>query len=197
MWECPKCHERHEDSFEVCWKCGTSRTGVEDPDFQTADQIDPAALVPPAGPPMEDLDPATPWAAISNAGRAAYEFGPEQNEVIAGLAFNMNLVGFVSLIGGALLVVAGCLVIGKGGASALIQGVVGLVVGWYTLQAAGAFRQIVDSREDDIGHLMTALRALRSLYRLQVVVLLCLVIALLAILAALGMYFGLGPTARR
>ena len=33
MWECRKCHERIEDSFEVCWSCGTSIEGVEDPSF--------------------------------------------------------------------------------------------------------------------------------------------------------------------
>jgi uncharacterized protein YbjQ (UPF0145 family) len=34
MWECKKCLERVEDSFEVCWNCGTSKDGVEDPLFQ-------------------------------------------------------------------------------------------------------------------------------------------------------------------
>ena len=34
MWECNKCHERIEDSFDACWNCGTSRDGVEDPSFR-------------------------------------------------------------------------------------------------------------------------------------------------------------------
>ena len=34
MWKCPKCRERIEDAFDVCWNCGTSQSGVEDPDFQ-------------------------------------------------------------------------------------------------------------------------------------------------------------------
>ena len=38
MWECRKCHERHEDSFEVCWNCGTSKEGEEDPTFAKADE---------------------------------------------------------------------------------------------------------------------------------------------------------------
>jgi hypothetical protein len=167
MWECPKCHERHEDSFDVCWKCGTSKTGAEDPGFQTADQIDPASLEQPAKPPIEELAPATPREATSGAGREAYEFSPEQNEVIAGLASNMKIVGVISRIGGGLLVVAGCVVPAKGAGSALIQGAFGMVVGGFTVQAAGAFRHIVDSRGDDVGHLMTALGTLRSLYRLQ------------------------------
>ena len=181
MWECPKCHERHEDSFSACWKCGTSKTGVEDPGFQTADQIDPASLEQPARPPIDELVSATPQEARSGAGREAYEFSSEQNEVIAGLASNMKIVGIISLIGGGLLVVAGCVVPAKGAGSALIQGAFGMVVGGFTVHAAGAFRHIVDSRGDDIGHLMTALGTLRSLYRLQVIVLLCLALVFLAL----------------
>jgi hypothetical protein len=191
MWECPKCHERHEDSFEVCWKCGTSETGVEDPDFQTADRIDPASLEQSAKPPIEELAPATPWEAASEAGPKAYEFSPEQNEVIASLASNMKMVGVVALISGGLLVVAGCVLSAKGAASAVIQGAVAVVVGGFTVQAAGAFREIVDSRGDDISHLMTALGTLRTLYRLQVILLLCLALVLLSL------SFGLVATSGR
>ncbi len=34
MWECSKCDELIEESFEVCWNCGTSQDGQEDPGFQ-------------------------------------------------------------------------------------------------------------------------------------------------------------------
>jgi len=34
VWECKKCRERVENSFDVCWNCGTSREGVEDPGFR-------------------------------------------------------------------------------------------------------------------------------------------------------------------
>ena len=47
MWRCPKCRSKVEDSFDLCWSCGTTRDGVEDPNFTTADQTgaieDPAA----------------------------------------------------------------------------------------------------------------------------------------------------------
>jgi hypothetical protein len=43
MWQCPKCHSRVDDSFEVCWSCGTTPDGVEDPDFVTADEAEPIA----------------------------------------------------------------------------------------------------------------------------------------------------------
>ncbi len=33
MWKCVKCNEQLEDTFNVCWSCGTSKDGVEDPEF--------------------------------------------------------------------------------------------------------------------------------------------------------------------
>ena len=41
MWCCPKCQSKVDDSFEVCWLCGTTADGIEDPDFVTADEADP------------------------------------------------------------------------------------------------------------------------------------------------------------
>jgi hypothetical protein len=72
MWECPKCHERHEDSFEVCWNCGTSKTGVEDPDFRAADRIDPGSLEQPVIPPASHAAAAT-----AGLGPDGYEFSPK------------------------------------------------------------------------------------------------------------------------
>jgi hypothetical protein len=39
MWQCAKCHEQVEDSFALCWNCGTARDGTEDPDFRKADDV--------------------------------------------------------------------------------------------------------------------------------------------------------------
>ncbi len=33
MWTCSKCGQRVDDTFEICWKCGTASDGTEDPDF--------------------------------------------------------------------------------------------------------------------------------------------------------------------
>jgi hypothetical protein len=41
MWICSKCQSEVEDSFDICWSCGTSCDGVEDPSFVTADEADP------------------------------------------------------------------------------------------------------------------------------------------------------------
>ena len=41
MWKCVKCGEKLEDSFDVCWSCGTSKEGVEDREFRKADDVLP------------------------------------------------------------------------------------------------------------------------------------------------------------
>jgi len=33
MWTCATCGEQIEDTFDACWKCGTSKDGVADPGF--------------------------------------------------------------------------------------------------------------------------------------------------------------------
>jgi hypothetical protein len=42
MWTCPKCRAKIDDAFEVCWLCGTTSGGEEDPDFARADDIGPS-----------------------------------------------------------------------------------------------------------------------------------------------------------
>src|SRR4051812_21446564 len=41
MWTCPKCGAKVDPNFEVCWQCGTSPDGTEDPTFVPADQAGP------------------------------------------------------------------------------------------------------------------------------------------------------------
>jgi uncharacterized protein YbjQ (UPF0145 family) len=57
MWECKKCRERVENTFDVCWSCGTSREGVEDPLFQreTEAEIDVEKPAPQAKAPRRTL----------------------------------------------------------------------------------------------------------------------------------------------
>ena len=33
MWTCPRCSAEVDEGFELCWQCGTSSDGVENPDF--------------------------------------------------------------------------------------------------------------------------------------------------------------------
>ena len=44
MWQCKKCKEDVDDSFEVCWNCGTTSDGVADPSFCKKDGLDPPPL---------------------------------------------------------------------------------------------------------------------------------------------------------
>ncbi len=37
MWTCPKCGTKVDPSLDVCWSCGTTPDGVEDPTFVSAD----------------------------------------------------------------------------------------------------------------------------------------------------------------
>ena len=37
MWTCPKCAAKVDPSMEVCWRCGTTPDGIEDPTFVAAD----------------------------------------------------------------------------------------------------------------------------------------------------------------
>jgi hypothetical protein len=42
-WTCSKCGETVDAGFLVCWSCGTSIEGVEDPSFVRADESVPGA----------------------------------------------------------------------------------------------------------------------------------------------------------
>ena len=33
MWKCPKCNTKVDDAYEICWACGTTVDGVENPGF--------------------------------------------------------------------------------------------------------------------------------------------------------------------
>lgn len=35
VWKCARCSQALEERFHACWNCGTSRDGVEDPDFES------------------------------------------------------------------------------------------------------------------------------------------------------------------
>ena len=57
MWQCPKCGEPSEDTFEVCWSCGTGKDGSEDPSFRRADEVPAAEDADVTAPPAPDDEP--------------------------------------------------------------------------------------------------------------------------------------------
>ncbi len=59
VWICSKCTRTVEPELDLCWACGTSRDGVEDPDFQRVD--DRALSQSDSG--ADSLEEAAPWSA--------------------------------------------------------------------------------------------------------------------------------------
>ena len=61
MWQCAKCGQSVEDDLDVCWSCGTSKEGLEDPTFRTADDagVDPGAGAVGVDQPEEPADDRT------------------------------------------------------------------------------------------------------------------------------------------
>ena len=63
MWTCPKCGSHVDPTFDVCWNCGTTPEGVEDPTFIKADDVaadeSPVDLDMPKGEELL-LEPAVP-----------------------------------------------------------------------------------------------------------------------------------------
>ena len=114
-----------------------------------------------------------------------FEFNDQQNQVIKSLASAMRWIGAVLMVVGALMAIAGILSIGGKGAASLLQGVLWLIIAFWTYKAAGAFRKIVDSQGNDVHHLMQALRSLLNLYRIQVILLAVFALILIVSLAFL------------
>jgi hypothetical protein len=170
MWECKKCHECHEDSHEVCWNCGTSKDGIEDPSFERADQGEPnldQAGTRHAEHIASEMVYQGP-AGTPQAGRAAYEFTTSQNVEFSAAGFWMRIVGIIEIVGGALA----CLWIFAGRIDLFIQGIVTIILGSLTLRAALAFWRVAESSGRDIENVMEAVVNLKKLYRLQVVLIL-------------------------
>jgi hypothetical protein len=46
MWRCTKCGAKVDRGFEICWRCGTSSDGIEDPHFGKITPEDDLAAAP-------------------------------------------------------------------------------------------------------------------------------------------------------
>jgi hypothetical protein len=118
-----------------------------------------------------------------------YEFSDSQNELIRDLSQKMKfvssflkVVGGINAIGGALAIVQHQ----PNGASAIINGVVYVLIGVWTSQAASSFLKIVDTQGNDIENLMLALGELRKLYQFQYwVLIICIIFVILAFVAGI------------
>lgn len=138
--------------------------------------------------PTPDLPP------IKEYKSAQYEFNDEQNRQISGLADAMQVVaGLMQLLGLAFVVLTALFITQKVqtdsanwtvyapafglAAAALLC----LCIGFWTGSAAGSFRKIVETKNEDVWHLMNALRSLHKLYGLlRTIILGSLVLAVVA-----------------
>ena len=192
MWTCGKCGEKGEANFDVCWKCGTPRDGIDDPAFRPAEgahEEEPATAFrsgpAPSRSPQAEADAPDERDSDEHESVALpeYEFSPQQNEVFGGLASAMKFVGICLII----VAILHGLAVTRGNAGALVSGFIYFFIGIWTIGAAGSFRKIVDTQGRDITNLMAAITSLRSLYHLQrVLIIIGLVVILFVLMSAAG-----------
>lgn len=103
MWECINCSEVHEDDFDMCWRCGTTRGGEQpinflEPDFQE-DSADGAAE-------DEDLESSVSELIFSTTSDLKTHtinkyLGVVSGEVVLGAnAINDFVAGITDIVGG-------------------------------------------------------------------------------------------------
>jgi hypothetical protein len=56
MWTCSRCGEKVDDGFAVCWACGTSVDGVQDPHFFAEDRSEAEEHEALAGPVADSME---------------------------------------------------------------------------------------------------------------------------------------------
>ncbi|MGL4498679.1 MAG: hypothetical protein ACRCU2_06410 [Planktothrix sp.] len=96
-----------------------------------------------------------------------YEFNESQNQLILDLSKKMMFVSYFLIVSGVLGAISGVIMVLNGGFGGLVQGVILLVTGIWTINSAKAFQLIVNTQGNDIENLMGALGQLRKLYTLQ------------------------------
>lgn len=102
----------------------------------------------------------------------SYEFSDVENSTIASTGTRARVWAILALVSGALSTVIGVLTISKGGFMALlnlVSGPVNLVMGLTILGVAAAFKSIVDTKGNDVAHMMGALKKLNTAYTIQIV----------------------------
>jgi hypothetical protein len=143
-------------------------------------------------PPAPDIPP------IKEFKSAQYEFNDEQNREISALADAMRVVAsLMQLLGLAFVVLCaltatGAIQVGGGygpviglGSAALLC----LCIGFWTGSSCTSFRKIVETKNEDIWHLMNALGSLHNMYGLLRTIILGSLV--LAVVAAAMIVYGL------
>lgn len=134
----------------------------------------------------------------------SYEFTPEQNEILAGLAYKMQGVGFViALIGILNAVFAAIILYGRYTHPNLVvlptptfmsvvliyvvSAVVYGLIGSWTRGAGFEFQKVADTQGKDIAHLMNGLTELHKMYSLlYTLILFAIVLFLVALMLGIA-----------
>lgn len=115
-----------------------------------------------------------------------YEFDQSQNRLIRELAEKMRFVSYFLIALGVLFILLGIVRLRTGDFGSAIQGILQVIIGFWTKQAATSFQLIVNTQGSDIQNLMGALRELRKLYTLQYwIFLIAVVLVVIAIVITL------------
>jgi hypothetical protein len=116
-----------------------------------------------------------------------YEFDSGQNALIGLLAKRMKWVAWFMFAFAGIAGIAGVMTLNAGGASAIVQAVLMLIIAVWTRRAAIAFEMIVQTEGSDITNLMGALGELKKLYTLQYwVIIIAIVFVVIALVVGIG-----------
>ena len=103
-----------------------------------------------------------------STGSGTYEFSEIENAVVSKTARWTKFWGWLWILGGVLMVALGVSAL-PAGAVNMVFGAVYLVIGWYFKGAGESLQAVVETSGDDIGHLMTALEKLGSVFKTTMV----------------------------
>ena len=92
-----------------------------------------------------------------------YEFSEEENRLVGSLAKKMKFVGIFGIIFGVLEILQGIF----SDKTAIVQGLISIIIGIWTTKASESFQKIVDTQGNDISYLLGALDQLKKLFSLQ------------------------------
>ena len=112
-----------------------------------------------------------------------YEFNESENSTFAILASSMNVVGIMMLLLGTIMALS----IFTGNVDGLLVGIVFLFIGVWNRHASTSIQAIVDTKDQDIEHLMTAMGELQKIYYFQKWLLIIGLIGFVIMLVMIGM----------
>ena len=108
-----------------------------------------------------------------------YEFTEAQNVEFRNAAYWIGIMGRLAIVCGVLMSL-GIIALRF---DLLIQGIVSIIIGIWTLNVASAFKRVADTTGRDVENMIEAVLNLKKLYRLQVVLIVIVIVAVLVLLA--------------